>query len=175
MPRGDRTCSSPAPRGARARYVRGFRKADFLTVTMSAVKGRTIAVRTSKRGVQVAVPIHPILADAIAARPKTNALQIAVNSHGEPWTETGFNASFRTFKKNLEEKALIAPGLTPHGLRHTLGTRLREVGADDRTIADILGQKSTSMARHYSENAALPEQAKSLMASLDLTGKKNRQ
>jgi hypothetical protein len=29
-------------------------------------------------------------------------------------------------------------------------------GADDRTIADILGQKSVSMARHYSENATLP-------------------
>jgi site-specific recombinase XerD len=43
-----------------------------------------------------------------------------------------------------------------HGLRHTLGTRLREAGADDRTIADILGQKSVSMGRFYSENAALP-------------------
>jgi integrase len=152
----------------------GFRKADFLTVTMGALKGGMISVRTSKRGVPVTIPIHPILADAIATRPNSNAVQLAVNSYGEPWTETGFNASFRTFKKGLEQEGLIAPGLTPHGLRHTLGTRLREAGADDRTIADILGQKSTSMARHYSENAALPEQAKGLMAGLNLTGRRNK-
>jgi integrase len=59
-------------------------------------------------------------------------------------------------------------------VRHTLGTRLREAGADDRTIADILGQKSVSMARRYSENAALPEEAKILVTGLNLTGRRNK-
>ena len=91
-----------------------------------------------------------------------------------PWTESGFNASFRTFKKTLEKAGLIEPGLTPHGLRHTLGTRLREAGADDRTIADILGQRSTSMARHYSENAELPAQARELLSGVDPTKRRNK-
>src|SRR3954454_20790622 len=72
-------------------------------------------------------------------------------------------------QKRLEAEGLIEAGLTPHGLRHTLGTRLREAGADDRTIADILGQKSVSMARHYSENAALPAHARALVRSLNHT------
>ena len=152
----------------------GFRKADFLTMTMASIKDGAISVRTSKRGVPVRISIHPILQRAIAARPKTDALQIALNSHGAPWTETGFNASFRTFKKGLEKEGLIGPGLTPHGLRHTLATRLREAGADNRTIADILGQKSTSMAQHYSEGATLPEHAQRLMAGIDPTMKQNR-
>jgi integrase len=147
----------------------GLRKSDFLTVTRSAVNDGTIAVRTSKRGTKVAVPLHPILSDALAHRPESNAVQIAVNSYGEPWTEGGFNASWRTFKKRLEAEGLIEVGLTPHGLRHTLGTRLREAGADDRTIADILGQKSVSMARHYSEHAALPAHAGALVLGLDHT------
>jgi integrase len=150
----------------------GLRKADFLKVTLSAIKDGTIAIRTSKRGVRIAIPIHPILQEAIEARPKSDALQIAVTSRGEPWTESGFNASFAKFKKKLEQEGLIEPGLTPHGLRHTLGTRLREAGADDRTIADVLGQKSTSMARHYSENASLPESAQALVSNLDLIEKK---
>jgi integrase len=152
----------------------GFRKADFLTMTMASVKDGAISVRTSKRGVPVTIPIHPTLQRAIAARPKTDALQVAVNSHGAPWTETGFNASFRTFKKGLEKEGLVAPGLTPHGLRHTLATRLREAGADNRTIADILGQKSTSMAQHYSEGASLPEHAQRLMAEIDPATKRNK-
>lgn len=152
----------------------GFRKADFLTMTMASIKDDAISVRTSKRGVPVTIPVHPILQRAIASRPRTDALQIAVNSHGAPWTETGFNASFRTFRIGLEKEGLIGPGLTPHGLRHTLATRLREAGADNRTIADILGQKSTSMAQHYSEGASLPEHAQQLMAGIDPTKKQNR-
>jgi integrase len=147
----------------------GLRKSDFLTVTRSAVHDGAIAVRTSKHGTKVAVPLHPILSDTLAHRPQSNAVQIAVNSYGEPWTEGGFNASWRTFKKRLEAEGLIEAGLTPHGLRHTLGTRLREAGADDRTIADILGQKSVSMARHYSENAALPAHAGALVRGLNHT------
>ncbi len=51
---------------------------------------------------------------------------------------------------------------------------MREAGADDRTIADILGQKSVSMARHYSENVALPEEAKNLVTGLNLIGRRNK-
>jgi hypothetical protein len=46
---------------------------------------------------------------------------------------------------------------------------LREAGADDRTIADILGQKSVNMGRFYSENAALPAHAGALLRDLKLT------
>ena len=150
-----------------------LRKSDFLTTTMASIKDGAILVRTSKRGVVITLPVHPILQRAIAARPKSDALQIAVNSRGMPWTKTGFNASFRTFKKELEREGLIGAGLTPHGLRHTLGTRLREAGADNRTIADILGQKSTSIAQHYSEGASLPEQARVLFAGIDPTQRQN--
>jgi integrase len=149
----------------------GLRKADFLTVTRSALTERTISVRTSKRGVPISIPIHPILEAAIAERPASDAVTIAVNSRGEPWTESGFNASWSKFKAALEQGGLVEPGLTPHGLRHTLGTRLREAGADDRTIADVLGQRSTAMARHYSENAALPDHVNDLVSNLNLTGR----
>ncbi|MGD9540632.1 tyrosine-type recombinase/integrase [Methylocystis sp.] len=149
----------------------GLRRADFLTITLASVRNDQITIRTSKRGVPVAVPIHPILADAIAHRPRSNSDILCVGARGEPWTAMGFNASWGKFRRALEAEGVIGRGLTCHGLRHTLGTRLREAGADDRTIADILGQRSTSMARHYSENATLPDHAKALVSGLNLTGK----
>lgn len=51
----------------------------------------------------------------------------------------------------------MAPGLTFHGLRHTVARELRELGFDMRMIADMLGQKSESMAAHYSLDADLQE------------------
>ena len=56
----------------------GLRKADFLTITTAALKGGTITVRTSKRGVTIAIPIHPILADAIAQRPASESEVLCV-------------------------------------------------------------------------------------------------
>ena len=49
----------------------------------------------------------------------------------------------------------IGPGLTPYGLRHTDAVILREMGYDERTIADALGQKTIEMARHYAKGADL--------------------
>jgi len=38
-------------------------------------------------------------------------------------------------------------------LRHTVATILAEMGMDERTIADVLDQKTIEMARHYSRRA----------------------
>jgi integrase len=153
---------------------RSLRKSDVLATTTAAIRGSEITVRTSKRGRQISVPLHPILISVIKRRSQSDAVQIAVNSHGLPWTESGFSASFRKFKIALEIEGLIGKGLTVHGPRHTLGIRLREAGADDRTIADILGQKSATMARHYSESARLPDRARELLMNLDPTGARNK-
>ena len=56
--------------------------------------------------------------------------------------------------------------LTPKGLRHTLATSLREEGKDERAIADVLGQKTPAMARHYSRNAALAKKNKKTLKSI---------
>jgi len=61
----------------------------------------------------------------------------------------------------------VAKGLTFHGLRHTVATELRELGFDTRTIADMLGQKSGSMALHYSQGADLQEKLKPAVESME--------
>lgn len=80
-------------------------------------------------------------------------MTICANSYGKPWTVSGFRASWRPIRVKLEADGRIRPGLTHKGLRHTVATILREMGSDDRTIADMLAQKTEAMARRYSNKA----------------------
>jgi integrase len=150
----------------------GFRKADVLTVTKAAVRDGMISVTTSKRQVPVAVPVHRLLAEAIAVAPESDAVQLSVTSKGRPWTESGFNSTFGKFIDRLEAEGAVGPGLTMHGLRHTLGTRLREVTDDLDLIRRILGQQTLSLAQHYSETADTSRQARKAVHKLDFTGNK---
>jgi integrase len=149
----------------------GLRKTDIFKVTMAAVKGGEIAVRTSKRDNPVSLPIHPVLAAALAERPQCDTLQIVVTSRREPFTADGFDSVWHKLKTRLEAEGKVAPGLTLHGLRHTLGTMLKEAGTPDGDIADVLGQSSTAMARHYSREAKLPAQTRGIVMGLKMIQK----
>ena len=77
------------------------------------------------------------------------------NTRGKTRTYNGFSTVWDRFKKPLQERGLIGPGLTLKGLRHRIATELRESGVNIRDIADILGQKTKSMPRWYSRDAVL--------------------
>jgi hypothetical protein len=44
---------------------------------------------------------------------------------------------------------------------------LRESGADERTIADALGQKTVEMARHYAKGADLSRKMRGVVENFD--------
>ncbi|MBR2656929.1 MAG: hypothetical protein IKD58_10685 [Loktanella sp.] len=48
-----------------------------------------------------------------------------------------------------------------------MATTLREAGLDERRIADLLGQKTPSVARHYSRSANLADKNRETMATLE--------
>ena len=83
-------------------------------------------------------PLQAILIDA----PRHDAFTLCANSDGKPWTLSGFRASWRPIRMKLESAGKIGSGLTLYGLRHTVAVILREIGYDERTIADALGQKT---------------------------------
>lgn len=146
----------------------GWRKADLFRATLSAIKDGEITIKTSKRGTYVRAPIHAVLADAIQARPPSNSLQLCVRSNGRPMTATGFDTLWHRLKSGLEAEGKIEPGLTIHGLRHSLGHMLKEAGLPDAKIADVLGQQTVSMARHYSESAQLDPGTKAAILKLPI-------
>lgn len=150
----------------------GLRKTDVLTLTKGAIRDGRIWRRTSKTGQEVSLPIHPDLEHLLSAAPKTDAITIAATSRGKPWTTSGFNSTFIKAIGRLEQDGKIEPGLTFHGLRHTVGTLLVEAGFDIDTVRRWLGQKTLAMAIHYSQTADTSERMREVNERFDPLGSK---
>lgn len=133
----------------------GLGPGDVLKLPRTFYKDGAIATRRSKTGEPVYWPAPTPLRAILEAAPKHDAITLTANSAGKPWTESGFRASWRTYRTKLRNAGAIGPGLTLYGLRHTVAVILREAGFDERTIADALGQRTIEMARLYSKGADL--------------------
>ena len=114
------------------------------------------------------------LAAILAEAPQHDALTLCANSDGKPWTVSGFRASWRPIKRKLEREGKIGPALTLYGLRHTVAVILREMGYDDRAIADALGQSDPKMALHYAKGADLKKKMRGVVDQLDAELDKRR-
>ncbi len=112
--------------------------------------------------------LHAEIATLAARRRRQRPVadRVAPNSQGDAWTEGGFRSSFFKLVAELEATGAVGPGLTFHGLRHTVGTMLAELDYDDRSIADALGQETEAMARHYSRRANLGPKMGKMAASI---------
>lgn len=131
----------------------GMREGDVISLTRSAIKGGLLSVKTAKRGVDVAIPVGPLLAEALMDAEAHDAVTLCVNSKGLPWKGNGFRSGFLKMMRALEAEGKISRGCTFHGLRHDVATRLAEAGCSAEDIAAVLGQKSSRIAAHYAEKA----------------------
>jgi integrase len=137
----------------------GMRQGDALSVTWAAYNGLTLSWYASKNDelcvAPVAAALKAMLEGAKEAHRKAEvpALQIAVNSYGQSWTESGFRASFFKRVRALRAKGLLKPGCTFHGLRHTIGTFARDGEESEFRIAAAIGDRTTSMAAIYGRDA----------------------
>ena len=146
----------------------GLREGDVIKITWNRYDGKRIAVATSKTGQPIWWRCSNKLIEVLVGAPRSKAhQQIALNSRGEPWTESGLRASWRKFRIRLEKEGKVQPGLTIHGSRHTVATILRSEGIDIRAIADALGQKTTKMAEHYSKHADLKKNMGTVSEAFD--------
>jgi integrase len=61
---------------------------------------------------------------------KREGTQIVVNNSCKPYTRDGLQSNLWKLVKGLEAKSLVKPGFCFHGLRHSLGTTLFDLGLD---------------------------------------------
>lgn len=132
----------------------GMREGDVIRLPRNARQADGWLVwKTGKAGTDAEWPVHPQLARILDAG-AGDAVTMCVHSKGRPWKdENAFRSAFFKLVRRLERDAVVRPGLTFHGLRHSVGALLKEAGFSDEDIAVALGQKTTRMARHYSEGA----------------------
>ena len=116
----------------------GQRQGDLLALRWNAWDGRTLRLRQSKTGVDVAIPAVSPLREALATAPR-RAITILTNTRGRPWTPNSFRAQFHKTRSTAGIERL-----TFHDLRGTCLTMLAEAGCTEAEIAAISGHKTTS-------------------------------
>jgi integrase len=146
----------------------GLGPKDALTLPRNFRKGNDIATSRSKTGEPVFWQCPAELTAILAEAPAHDAITLCANSRGKPWTVSGFNSSWQKFRRKLEREGRIGPGLTLYGLRHTVAVILREMGYDERTIADALGQADPKMALHYAKLADLKPKMRGVVTQFDV-------
>jgi integrase len=131
----------------------GLRISDIVSLPKTACRDGWLMHDTGKRNVEVCHPIDDELRAEILRAPAHNAITLCANSRGRPWTEDGLRCVFAKLRDKLEDAGQVEPGLTIHGLRHMIASRLAEHDVSEHGIATWLGQKTSAMARHYSQRA----------------------
>jgi integrase len=117
----------------------GQRQGDLLKLTWSQVRDGWLTLKEGKTGARVEVPVTGSLATILGAIPRRQ-LVILTNSRREPWTESGFRASWR--------KAFAKAGLSGlhfHDLRGTAVVNLADAGCTVPEIAAITGHTLKSV------------------------------
>ena len=89
------------------------------------------------------IPISTKLADYIKSYQNDNAYVIS-DDKVEPKSPSTFASQFERFMDKMS-KEKGCPALTPHELRHTFGTLLREQGVDIYTIQKVMGHSDISV------------------------------
>jgi integrase len=123
------------------------RRSDVVGMGKQHITGDSIAVRQQKTDTPLLIPIHPHLAQALAAVPRSN-LTFLVTERGAPFTSAGFGNWFRD-----QCNAAGLPQCSAHGLRKAAATRLANAGASNEQIKAITGHRSDSALAPYTRAA----------------------
>lgn len=134
-------------------YGAGIRIAEALSLTGAAVPLGEVLVVTGKGSKQRAVPILPLVRDAVDDY-----------LHRCPWPLARDAPLFRGAKggplsQGMVQKAMarartalgLPPSATPHALRHSFATHLLGAGADLRSLQELLGHASLGSTQIYTK------------------------
>ena len=107
------------------------------------------------------IPVHPKLAEIIAAMPMVGVKTLLVTSFGKAYTSNGFGNWFRE-----QCDAAECPDVSAHGLRKATARRLAEIGCTENQIAAILGHASIAEVVRYTKAANRKRMAREAMSKL---------
>jgi hypothetical protein len=142
------------PIGSRARLAialmlyTGCRRSDVITLGWQHIDNGTLVYTQRKTAARVALPVHPDLAQILAAVPRDN-MTFVVTSGGKPFTASGFYNWF----VDCARAAGLPPGCSPHGLRKAMFRRLAEAGCTPHQIGSTTGHRTLNEVQRYTEDA----------------------
>lgn len=142
----------------------GQRRSDVVRMGRQHLRGGMITVRQQKTDQQLDIPLHPELASAIAAAP-VDRMTFLVGRRGKPYTPDGFGHWFNKACK----AAGLEVGLSAHGLRKAMCTRLAEAGCSTLQIMSISGHRNIREVETYVVAANQKRLASAAMDRLEVS------
>ncbi len=140
----------------------GCRREDAARLAPSMLRDGWLHYTQSKnrqrKPVHMVVPVHPELADVLAASP-IGAQAFIVSAAGRPYTPESFGNKFREW---CNEAGL--PHCSAHGLRKAAAAKLAEAGATTNEIAAVTGHRTLKEVARYTAAASQKAMAGSAMA-----------
>lgn len=125
----------------------GLRRGDLVQLGRQHVRNGVIRYRATKNGVEIVLPMLPVLQSTIDAGP-TGDLTFLATVRNTPWKKESFGTWFR--------EACIAAGVPgrAHGLRKAGATFAAENGATDQQLMAIFGWTNAEQAGVYTRTAS---------------------
>lgn len=123
------------------------RRSDICGMGPQHTEAGKIRVKQLKTDKTLMIPIHPKLAQSIAAS-KTGHLAFIVSARGAPYTKESFGMWF-----GEACKAVGIDGYRLHGLRKAASRRMAELGLSNQLIKSITGHSSDSEVARYTRDA----------------------
>jgi integrase len=117
--------------------------------------GMCIRLVTRKNDEKNFLPVMPELQEFLATvKVRTKDGHIALRDDGTPWeSEKDMQTRVSHWLRDREREGLIGAGTTLHGLRVSYAAWWKRTGgASNAEVADLLGDKSESMGKHYTRH-----------------------
>lgn len=141
----------------------GAARVDAVKLGPMNVRGDRLEYRRQKtaktNGVLVSIPLHPDLAEVLAACPKDRPF--LATAYGKSRSPDGLGNLMRQW---CDMAGL--PECSAHGLRKACARRLAEAGATPHEIMAVTGHKTLAEVQRYTESAMREGLADSAMAKL---------
>lgn len=141
-------------------YSTGMRRSELISLKRGSVDLSRKIVKVHGKGDKMReIPLVDVLCqeislylqatDAIVEGDKTSTTPLLVRCNGEALYPVFVD---RAVKEELGEVDGITGKKSPHVLRHTLATRLLDVGTDLNSIKELLGHSSLAATQVYTHN-----------------------
>lgn len=155
-----------APLGLRRAYVLGASGFDGETMCereWEEYRNGCFSIDREKTGVPSVVMVPRILRPFLEDGDRPHA-RIVTAIPGHPFTVGGLQKRSSEFLRGLAKDGVVGPGLTLHGLRHTIAKAIADTGGSFKAIQAALQHKSARMSLHYSAEA---DKTRALLAAAD--------
>jgi integrase len=111
--------------------------------------------------IDIDIPLHPALAESIAAAKVSTNMTFLLTEFGKPFTANGFGNKFKDWCRQAD-----LPHCSAHGIRKATATALADAGATPHEIMAFTGHQTLEEVGRYTKAANRKKTADSAMSKL---------